>query len=169
MSKIFFTSDTFFGRTLKAKERGFSTSEEMDDILIDNWNQVVGDDDIVFHLGNFSWDPISAEGAIIHLKGNIRFVGGSYDKHLSGVSLIQIGRHHLLPLISYIPKQKMVLSHWPLMDWDDKDQDTLHIHGGKLHHNLEDGYRFNANCDKWGLKPIELETLKDIIESKKSQ
>ena len=35
---IYVTSDTFFGRSSIAKERGFSTVEEMNNQLIQNWN-----------------------------------------------------------------------------------------------------------------------------------
>ena len=58
--KIFLTSDTFFGRQLTAIERGFGSSEEMDNHIIDSWNGRVGKNDVVYHLGNFGWDPISS-------------------------------------------------------------------------------------------------------------
>lgn len=167
--KIFFTSDTFFGRKLTAINRGFSSSDEMDDAIIDKWNEKVGVNDIVYHLGNFAWDPISAESTIIHLNGRINFIGGSYDKHMSEISLIKAGRHILLPSISFIPKDHIVLSHWPLMDWPEKEKGSLHIHGGTIKSNIQKGFRFNASIDNWSLNPVDMDTLKDIIESHKNQ
>ena len=53
--KVWFTSDTHYGaqRTLTLSRRPFETVEEMDKTMIDNHNRVVGDDDIVYHLGDF--------------------------------------------------------------------------------------------------------------------
>ena len=86
--KVFFTSDTFFGRSLSAANRGFATTEEMDDRLIDLWNERVDKNDLVFHLGNFAWDPVSAEYAICSLNGKINFVDGAmYDSFIHELSL----------------------------------------------------------------------------------
>ena len=167
--KIFFTSDTFFGRKTTALKRGFTSTEEMEEVIIENWNKKVGVNDIVYHLGNFAWDPVSAEYSIIHLNGRINFIGGSYDKHMSEISLVKAGRHHLLPAISYIPKESIVLSHWPLMDWPEKENGSLHIHGGSIKSNLENELRFNANIENWSMTPVDLDVLKDIIESYKNQ
>lgn len=52
---IFFTSDTHFWHEniIKFCNRPFSSVEEMNDTIIENWNKVVGENDIVFHLGDF--------------------------------------------------------------------------------------------------------------------
>ena len=166
MGKIFLTSDTFFGRNLEAVNRGFENSVEMEEELIDNWNSRVKPDDIVYHLGNFAWDPISAESALAFLNGKILFIGGEYDKCLSELSLIKVGKHYLLPTITYLPTTELVLSHWPMMDWNDKKDGTIHVHGGKIPTSLEDGYRFNANITNWNLAPIELDFLKELTQIK---
>ena len=51
MSEIFFTSDLHFGHKnlLKfTKPRPFTTIEEHDQTIIDNWNSVVNQDDTVY-------------------------------------------------------------------------------------------------------------------------
>ena len=54
-SGVFFTSDTHFGHEniLKFCNRPFSSIEDHDLALINNWNSVIGNDDTVFHLGDF--------------------------------------------------------------------------------------------------------------------
>ncbi len=41
-------------------KRLFKNVEDMNETLIENWNRVVGQDDIVFHWGIFAWeDPMN--------------------------------------------------------------------------------------------------------------
>jgi calcineurin-like phosphoesterase family protein len=166
--KIFFTSDTFFGRKLTAIERGFSSDEEMFDTYIENWNKRVGKNDMVYHLGNFAWDPIACESSMIHLNGKINFLSGQYDSHLPEMSLIKLGRHSIIShQIAIIPNINCIISHWPLLDWIGKEEDYIHVHGGTQSTNLEDGYRFNANVSNWNNAPIEFDFFKELIESNK--
>jgi len=53
--KIFFTSDTHFNhdREWVFKARGFSNIKEHNDCLIKNINELVRENDILFHLGDF--------------------------------------------------------------------------------------------------------------------
>ena len=51
---FYFTSDTHFGspRTLELSKRPFNSVREMDRTIISNWNNTVGEEDIVYHLGD---------------------------------------------------------------------------------------------------------------------
>ena len=51
-SKVFFTSDTHFyhGNIIRFCNRPFKDVEMMNETIISNWNDTVGQDDIVFHL-----------------------------------------------------------------------------------------------------------------------
>lgn len=161
--KVFITSDTFFGRKLTAVSNGFNSLEEWEDRMIENWNSKVGPNDIVYHLGNFAWDPVSGESAIIHLNGTIFFVGGEYDKHLSENSLVKIGRHQLLPVIAEIPKLNLVLSHWALENWKGKSEGTIHIHGGEKSEN-QIPKRFCANIKNWSWSPIDFDFIQEVTQ-----
>ena len=46
-------SDTHFSHKLLATLRGFASPEEMDEVLIQNWNSLVKPHDRVYHLGDF--------------------------------------------------------------------------------------------------------------------
>lgn len=161
--KVFLTSDTFFGRELSAIQGGFESAEEMDEVIIDNWNSRVKPDDIVYHLGNFAWDPISAESALAFLNGTIFFVGGEYDKHMSENSLVKVGKHHLLPVISEVPKMNSVLSHWPLHNWLGKSEGVMHFHGGeKIESNIPN--RWCVNIKNWNWSPIDIDFFNEITK-----
>lgn len=55
--KIFYISDTHFGHSgiIRYDNRPFMTVEEMDETIIQRWNDVVSDADMVYVLGDFSW------------------------------------------------------------------------------------------------------------------
>jgi calcineurin-like phosphoesterase family protein len=50
MSKIFFTADQHFGHKniIKYCNRPFSSVEEMNKVMIDRWNEIVGKEDTVY-------------------------------------------------------------------------------------------------------------------------
>ena len=52
--KIFFTSDHHFGHTniLKFCNSPFNSIEQMNEELIKRWNEKIGPDDEVYHLGD---------------------------------------------------------------------------------------------------------------------
>ena len=56
-SKVFFTSDHHFGHTniIRFCNRPWPTISEHNRALIANWNAIVPEDGIVFHLGDFSY------------------------------------------------------------------------------------------------------------------
>jgi calcineurin-like phosphoesterase family protein len=162
--RIFLTSDTFFGRHLSAIERGFESSEDMEDSMIESWNSTVDEGDVVYHLGNFAWDPISAETAINFLNGKIFFVLGKHDTYLPTISLIKTGVHSLYSnQIGILKEYNAILSHWPLLDWPGKEDGFIQYHGGEVSTNIKES-RINVNCKNWSLKPIELDTILDIVK-----
>jgi calcineurin-like phosphoesterase family protein len=84
---FYITSDTWFGRPqiLQIANRKFKDVEEMNSTLIKNWNKKVKKNDVVFHLGNFAWDPTTARKVLKKLNGRIFFLKGNSDKALEEV------------------------------------------------------------------------------------
>jgi len=162
---ILFTSDTYFGRPLTATERGFSSVDEMDETYIENWNKRVKKGDVVYHLGNFGWDPIVTEVVMPRLNGKIVFVPGPYDAHLPEMSQVKLSKHAVLNnQLGMIKEPPVVISHWPLLDWPGRDDGVFHVHGGIEDSDISKGIRFCANIHKWNGSPIELEFLKELIQ-----
>lgn len=58
MSKIYYIADPHFGHAniLRFDGRPFSSTQEMEETIIKNWNARVTNDDRVYILGDFCWD-----------------------------------------------------------------------------------------------------------------
>lgn len=83
---IWLTSDTHFNHknVIKYCNRPYQTVEDMNERLINNWNERVGIDDTVFHLGDFGFGNASKLADIrIRLNGRIFFVLGNHDLSIS--------------------------------------------------------------------------------------
>ena len=82
-----FTSDTHFGHAniIKYCNRPFANPDEMNEAIIANWNNVVGEDDTVFHLGDVAlgkwadWD-----GILTQLHGHKILVVGNHERIFAG-------------------------------------------------------------------------------------
>ena len=81
-SKVYFTSDTHFyhSNIIGFCKRPFKNVEDMNETLIENWNRVVGQDDIVFHLGDFCLGGSHEWTKILNrLNGKIYLILGNHD------------------------------------------------------------------------------------------
>lgn len=163
--KIFVTSDTHFGRerALDLFKRPFNNVEQMNNYLIETWNSVVGKNDIVYHLGNFAWDTFSANYALEMLNGNIYFMLGNRDRALLDCISMYSNCTIVPTQITELHDTKIVLCHYPLEDWNGKEESVAHLHGHtfNIDTDLNKMNRFNVMSDKWRFKPV---LLSDIIE-----
>ena len=75
------TSDTHFGHEsiLGFGRERWATIDEHDRDLVDNWNDVVGADDEVWHLGDVAWSFDRLVEVLPTLKGRITLVAGNHD------------------------------------------------------------------------------------------
>ena len=168
---FYITSDTWFGRPQIlqiANRSSFNSIDEMDEVLVRNWNKKVKMKDVVFHLGNFAWDPITARKVLKKLNGTIFFVRGSQDKALEEVIGEFPRATFLEDSITDLVDFDVVLSHYPLRVWNGKDSGTLHMHGHTVFSdptNLKLENRFNMCTDYWNYTPINYLTLKDFIDA----
>ena len=78
--KVFFIADTHFGEPsiLRYENRPFSSVKEADEAMISRWNAVVGEGDIVWHLGDFGADGHEKE-VLSALHGVKYLVKGNHD------------------------------------------------------------------------------------------
>ena len=162
------TSDTWFGRPqiLQIANRPFNDVEEMNTALIKNWNKKIKKSDVVFHLGNFAWDPTTARKVLKKLNGRIFFLKGSADKALEEVINEFPNASFFSDDIMELTDFDAVICHYPLEVWNGKDSGTTHMHGHtvySLRTDLKRCNRINVCTDFWNYTPINYLTLKDFI------
>lgn len=144
-SGIFFTSDTHFGHSkiIDYCKRPFSSIEEHDKALIQNWNNVVEQDDTVFHLGDFAYGNSQFISNIIkQLNGNIILIKGNHDLKNMNPTLYNMFSDVVYQARILIDKQTVYLNHFPFLCFDHGDINLYknnysiqlfgHVHSGPL-------------------------------------
>ncbi len=111
-SKIFATSDLHFNHEsiLKYCSRPFSTVEEMNEGLIQNWNEVVDSQSTVFVLGDVAMGDRKLIPSILsRLNGKIILVRGNHDHKNSLQYFPEVHNEYMLEYKGY----KIEMTHNP--------------------------------------------------------
>lgn len=172
---IFFTSDTHFGHKniIKYCNRPFSSIDEMNEKLIENWNKVVSENDIVFHLGDFALGGSILYSKILsRLKGSIHLVLGNHDtSQLTNNSRIEsVYRQALIS----IEDQQIYLNHYPFLCYSGSNHNVWqlfgHVHsGGNTNRfdipRLQYLYptQYDVGVDNNNYYPVSWSKIKEII------
>lgn len=156
---IWVVSDTHFGHEniIKYCKRPFANAAEMDERMVENWNSVVKDEDIVYSLG----DVYFAQGwkSLSKLKGRKRLILGNHDdgkdKHL---------HEHFQKILVWrmFPEFGLLLSHVPIypLAHEMVNGKYVNVHG-HIHDNLiEDDRYINACVEHHNYTPINIEELR---------
>jgi calcineurin-like phosphoesterase family protein len=86
--KVFYTSDTHFGHKniLKYCSRPFVDVADMGRGMIERWNETVGADDVVYHLGDFGFGSKNQLRDIVKsLNGHKIIIRGNHDRGLESL------------------------------------------------------------------------------------
>ena len=85
MSKVFFVSDTHFGhkKIIEYLDRPFSSTEEMDKIMVENQNKKVSKNDEIYILGDFAFgNQEYIKNLLYSLNGKKYMIRGNHDRHV---------------------------------------------------------------------------------------
>jgi calcineurin-like phosphoesterase family protein len=166
----FVTSNLQLGRpgAIKKYNRQFNDAHEMTEQLIQNWNSVVGINDVVYHLGNFALDPKTAQDALNRLNGRIFLMPAELDDSVQ--SLAQKGmlpkNVSLMNRIAPSANFKCNLSYWPMAEWPEKKKGYWSVIGYPEKKYKSDPRQkvINVSTDLWGNKPQDLAKLLEIFQ-----
>lgn len=181
--KLFFTSDTHLGHfnICKYCHRPFTSRSEMDQTLIKNWNEIVPEDGIVVHCGDFmlphNEDIKEYNRYLYQLNGRILLLRGNHDRaslDWENDKLIAVRDNALIQVEGI----KIYAQHYPCAAFNG----DYHVYGHV--HTLSDGIcygidgdvkkvmkrtTYDVGVDQNGYKPISYWQLCDIIRKQLSE
>lgn len=188
--KLFFTSDTHYNHanicsatsqwTDPSKTRLFDSLAFMNDVIVASINAAVGQDDILFHLGDWSFGGF--EQIELFRKriwcNNVHIITGNHDHH------IEKNREDVRDLFSSVHKYlelevvrpafmktpprttHFVLMHFPIASWNNMAKGAIHLHG-HVHfepkHRLSPGKMLDVGMDGNNLQPYGFASIKEIM------
>lgn len=141
MSKIWFTSDNHFGHKNVMKfcpaTRPWSSVEEMDNAMIEQWNIQVSPEDTVYILGDFSFHKLQKTLEILYrLNGKKTLIIGNHDEHLLKHPEFRNVFYGVYPYACIeLPNpvdgtpQLVVMLHYPIYEWNRMHRGAFHLHG----------------------------------------
>jgi calcineurin-like phosphoesterase family protein len=115
---VFITSDTHFSHKniIEYCQRPFETYEQMDEALVENWNSVVTDEDVVIHLGDVFWNHGRAHAIAPRLRGVKHLIRGNHDWNVERMTALGFRcLTHLKNDIhyEYYDKVRIIMCHRP--------------------------------------------------------
>jgi calcineurin-like phosphoesterase family protein len=153
---VFFTSDTHFGdhRVLNLYPRPFASVAAMDAGLIAQWNEIVGSEDEVWHLGDFARTAAQAAAILPRLNGRKHLVLGNNDPP-PGTGWLSVSSYAELSVDGI----DLVLCHYPFRSWKGMDRGSVDLHGHS-HGRLRPLPRqFDVGVDVRNYRPVRLAEL----------
>ncbi len=179
MSNTFFTSDThYFHRNICAYSgRPFSSVEDMNEALVNNYNSVVKKNDTVYFLGDFSFSNLTDTiGILERLNGTKHFICGNHDKVIINNHKALYGHSRFSSFNDYkeiyVNDQKICLFHFAQRIWNKAHHGSWHLFGHS-HGSLEpNGRSVDVGVDShWvnGKKyfPFEFEQIAAFMKNQK--
>ena len=118
MPDVFFSADQHWGHSIIRAhcDRPFASVDEMDEVLIQNWNSIVNFGDIVYFLGDFVWrDAKKALAIRKRLHGNIFFIEGNHDAAAHKIRN-EFGWFKPVAMVK-VDEQQIFLSHYAHRVW----------------------------------------------------
>ena len=175
----YFISDPHFGHEniLKMCQRPFESVEEMNEAMIDAWNQRVTGNDTVFILGDLFYRCPDPEPILQRLKGKKRLIIGNHDS--SWMDKVDLSRYFVSvdPFLEITDGVRAItLCHYPLLTWKHKLR-TYMVHGHIHNDTTSDFFPLlvarervlNAGVEVNGYRPVTVEELQQNNQTFKQQ
>lgn len=175
MPQIWVISDTHFNHSniLNFEDstgkpiRPFSSAEEMNEVMIDNWNSLVQPGDKVYHLGDVLFGQDKQDWMNTNwprLNGKKNLIVGNHDN----IKMMSVGgwfkQVYFWRILSDLG---LILSHIPLRedqfrsDFNGGKKKMINVHG-HIHQNPSPDGPYKCVCvEQTGYKPVPIEELID--------
>jgi len=155
---LYVTSDSHFGhlRIIEYCQRPFKTVEEMNEAMISRWNDVVGENDVVLHLGDFALTSQQHLQSVRNsLNGDIILIPGNHD-HPS-----RLRNYNIFVLDSLFAEGvsinigNLIFTHRPLLNIPGC---MVNVHG-HIHDKPSYGKYLNVSVDVTNFTPLSFKEV----------
>jgi len=183
---LFFTSDTHYNHKNicrgvtnwddSKKTRDFKSLEKMNSSIVNNINSKVGQDDVLIHLGDWSFGGFESikEFRDRIICKNIYLVLGNHDHHIENnrdncqSHFIEVSNYSRLQVKTKQGEElNFVLCHFPICSWQDLNKGVMHLFGHvHLPQNLKitRGKAMDVGVDGNDLSPYSLKEITSIMK-----
>ena len=189
--QLFFTSDTHYShknicrattewKDADDKTRDFKSLDHMNDTIVDNINGRVGENDILFHLGDWSFggfEKIQEFRDRIVCK-NIHLILGNHDHHIekdkNNIRSLFSSVNHYLDLNVYdsnlgkFTQNRFILMHYPIASWHDMNEGVIHLHGHvhlPPHQAIGQGKSMDVGMDGHGMEVVSMRFIVNRLKN----
>ena len=162
--------------------RDFKSLEHMNAVLVDSINQIVREDDVLVHLGDWSFggfENIEEFRSKIVCK-NIHLVLGNHDHHIANNKnnvqdlFKSVNQYVELDIRrpSRVEKNKVdkfnfVCMHYPIASWNNMNSGVMHLHGHvhlPRHQRISEGRAMDVGCDGNDLSPLSMVEVYNLLK-----
>ena len=167
---IYFTSDLHLGHeaVIRMQNRPFTNADEMNRVLIENYNSVVHKNDTVYLLGDICHRlrVEEANDLISGLKGRKILITGNHDKKYDERLFEGIYDFKTVSLHG----KYFALMHYPMLSWPRSHYGSIMLHG-HIHSdtsynisNREAGInRYDVGVDANGYMPVSIKQIESFL------
>ena len=134
----------------------------MNETMINNHNEIVGDNDTTIHCGDFSFGgkELTYKKIVSWLNGKHVFLKGDHDKWL--------GKSGSYMWLKYINDQPIICSHYMMRTWWLSHYNSWnlfgHSHGGMNSETI--GKQLDVGVDSHNFCPVSFDDIKRIMYDK---
>lgn len=168
MRDIWLTSDLHLGhknilafindKTGEFIRPGFSSVEEMNELIFDNWNETVKPGDKVYVLGDVHFDK-KVGIKLKNLPGQKRLILGNHDDLNDGV-LTEVFKK--ITLWRIFKDHNIILSHVPMHESSFRKVE-FNVHGHIHEKESPSDFHINVCVEKTGYKPVHIDDVMNYI------
>lgn len=151
--------DTHFNHGVVAAIRGYQNAEDMNQALVEAWNQTVRPGDIVWHLGDVYFGGQERHEILWQLNGTKHLVLGNHDRYPHACYAA-----HFNKIYGSMELHGAILTHLPVHPgqayrWN------FNVHGHTHDKVIDDPFYICVSLEQTGGRPV---ALKELLNRRKA-
>jgi calcineurin-like phosphoesterase family protein len=153
------------------KVRDFDTPLEMTQKMADNFNAIIPEDGILFHLGDWSFagkQNIEIFRNMLNVK-ELHLITGNHDEHIEKGLYDHLFTTRQKYLEVEIGSINLILFHFNINSWNNISRNSYHLHGHQHwtgNQRFGNGRKMDVGVDGNDLKPYRLLDVINLLKDR---